>query len=87
VLGGWGLTLGELPYSRENEATVRCLAELAAHRQKDLQFRSRAKEDMVAMQFERDKFRSFAEQAQRTAEEHLRKIGTVAPTQALSRTS
>jgi hypothetical protein len=81
------MEMGELPYSRDNEATLRCLVELVGHRQKDLQFRGRVKEDLSALQFERDKFRSFAEQAQRAAEEHLRKIGTPHPTQALWRTN
>jgi hypothetical protein len=58
-----------------------------AQRQKDLQFRGRVKEDMSALQFERDKFRSFAEQAQRTAEEHLKKIGKCYQMQELCKMS
>lgn len=65
VLAGWGMALGELPYSLDNETTLRTLVALVGYRQKELLFRSKAKEEQAALQFERDKFRSFAEQAQR----------------------
>jgi hypothetical protein len=77
VLTSWGLQMGEMPYTLDNESTMRVVAELVGYRQKELQFRSKAKEEMAGLQFERDKFRSFAEQAQRAAEEHLRKIGNL----------
>jgi hypothetical protein len=81
VLKGWGLALGELQYSRDNEYTLKCLVELVGYRQKELQFRSRCKEEMSALQFERDKYRSFVEQGQRVIEEHIKRIGTLVFTQ------
>lgn len=51
VLAGWSLPLGELPYSQDNEQTLRCLVELIRFRQRDLQFRSKAKDDIAAINF------------------------------------
>jgi hypothetical protein len=81
VLKSWGLAVGELQYSRDNENTLKCLVELVGYRQKELQFRSRSKEEMSALQFERDKYRSFMEQGQRVIEEHVKRIGTFVFTQ------
>ena len=86
VLGGWGMTVGELPYSPDNEHTLRCLVELIGQRQRDLEYRNKAKEDINALQFEKEKYRSYMEQGQRTIEEHLKRIGTFSHTQADWRT-
>lgn len=51
VLAGWGLPLGELPYSHDNEQTLRAVVELIGFRQKDISFRSKTKEDMAALTF------------------------------------
>lgn len=49
--------------------------ELAEQRRRELQLRSRSKEELSAMQFERDKYHSFLEQAKRALEEHAKRIG------------
>lgn len=51
VLTGWGIAIGELPYSQDNETTLRCLLELIRQRQRDVEFRSKAKEDINTLQF------------------------------------
>lgn len=71
------MVLGELPYSRDNELTLKCLAELVNFRQKDLAFRGRAREEVAGLQFERDKYRSFMEQRQAALEEQTRRLGKV----------
>jgi hypothetical protein len=43
IMSAWGLPLGEMPYSHDNEVTLRSLVELIGYRQRDLQFRSRVK--------------------------------------------
>ena len=76
VLGGWGMAVGDLPYSADNETTLRCVLELIRQRQRDLEFRTKVKEDINLLQFDKEKYRSLMEQAQRSLEEHLKKIGT-----------
>ena len=54
---------------------MRSLVELIGLRQKDLQFRSKVKDEIAAINFEKDKYRSFMEQAQRSLEECNKKLG------------
>lgn len=42
-----------------------------------MEFRTKVKEDINLLQFDKEKYRSLMEQAQRSLEEHLKKIGTV----------
>jgi hypothetical protein len=51
MLSNWGIPIGELPYNSDNEITLRSLVELIELRQKDIQFRGRAKDEMNALQF------------------------------------
>jgi hypothetical protein len=51
TLQSWGLELGDLPYSKNNELTLKCLLELISFRQKDLSFRIKVKEDLSKIQF------------------------------------
>ena len=56
---------------------MRCLLELVEHRQKDAQFRNRVREELSAVQFDRDKYRSYMEQHLRTIDEHAKRIGNL----------
>jgi len=69
------MQLGDLPFSKDNESTLHSLLEMISYRQKDIQFRFKIKDDIAALQYERDKFRSFWEQGQRTLEDCTKKLG------------
>jgi hypothetical protein len=51
------------------------MVELVNLRQRDLQGRARMKDDIAAISFERDKYRSFMEQSQRALEESQKRLG------------
>lgn len=75
VLQSWGMTLGSMRHSAENNKTVNCLSDLIRIRQKDLEFRSRTQEDMAKARFDGDQSKAALERTKGELEQERRKLG------------
>lgn len=64
TLESWGMKMGTLQYSRDNESTLKCILELISQKQRDIENKMKFKEQLNAVNFEKEKYESLVNQKQ-----------------------